>query len=191
MKRAVIVQGLGFGDEGKGATVDFLARELAADLVVRYAAVRRPGTTWCCPMAVATLLPSSAPDLGRCGDLPRRADDHQPAGNAQEAHAGDDRRGPVPQTAGPSAHCIDRLPPAAQSPPRTGEGRNATAPAAMESARRGITGSSTGRTRCSPPTSRIVRRLAASWNCCGNEYCWQLRSLWTMFPPKSTGVWKF
>ncbi|MGO9115206.1 MAG: adenylosuccinate synthetase [Thermoguttaceae bacterium] len=36
MKRAVIVQGLGFGDEGKGATVDFLSRELAADLVVRY-----------------------------------------------------------------------------------------------------------------------------------------------------------
>ncbi len=36
MKRAVIVQGLGFGDEGKGATVDFLARELRADLVVRY-----------------------------------------------------------------------------------------------------------------------------------------------------------
>lgn len=36
MKRAVIVQGLGFGDEGKGATVDFLTRELRADLVVRY-----------------------------------------------------------------------------------------------------------------------------------------------------------
>jgi adenylosuccinate synthase len=36
MKRAVIVQGLGFGDEGKGATVDFLARELGAELVVRY-----------------------------------------------------------------------------------------------------------------------------------------------------------
>lgn len=36
MKRAVIVQGLGFGDEGKGATVDFLTRELGADLVVRY-----------------------------------------------------------------------------------------------------------------------------------------------------------
>ncbi len=36
MKRAVIVQGLGFGDEGKGATVDFLTRELSADLVVRY-----------------------------------------------------------------------------------------------------------------------------------------------------------
>lgn len=36
MKRAVIVQGLGFGDEGKGATVDFLARELSADLVARF-----------------------------------------------------------------------------------------------------------------------------------------------------------
>lgn len=36
MQRAVIVQGLGFGDEGKGATVDFLARELRVDLVVRY-----------------------------------------------------------------------------------------------------------------------------------------------------------
>jgi adenylosuccinate synthase len=35
MKRAVIIQGLGFGDEGKGATVDFLTRELSADLVVR------------------------------------------------------------------------------------------------------------------------------------------------------------
>ncbi len=36
MKRAIVVQGLGFGDEGKGATVDFLTRELSADLVVRY-----------------------------------------------------------------------------------------------------------------------------------------------------------
>jgi adenylosuccinate synthase len=36
MKRAVITIGLGFGDEGKGATVDFLARRLEADLVVRY-----------------------------------------------------------------------------------------------------------------------------------------------------------
>jgi adenylosuccinate synthase len=36
MKRAVITVGLGFGDEGKGATVDFLTRELDADLVVRY-----------------------------------------------------------------------------------------------------------------------------------------------------------
>src|SRR6478752_7118385 len=36
MKRAVITVGLGFGDEGKGATVDFLTRKLEADLVVRY-----------------------------------------------------------------------------------------------------------------------------------------------------------
>ena len=36
MQHAVIVQGLGFGDEGKGATVDFLCRELGAELVVRY-----------------------------------------------------------------------------------------------------------------------------------------------------------
>jgi adenylosuccinate synthase len=36
MKRAVITVGLGFGDEGKGATVDFLTRKLEADLVIRY-----------------------------------------------------------------------------------------------------------------------------------------------------------
>jgi adenylosuccinate synthase len=36
MDRAIITVGLGFGDEGKGATVDFLARALDADLVVRY-----------------------------------------------------------------------------------------------------------------------------------------------------------
>src|SRR4051795_5248276 len=36
MKRAVITVGLGFGDEGKGAAVDFLARHFEADLVVRY-----------------------------------------------------------------------------------------------------------------------------------------------------------
>jgi adenylosuccinate synthase len=36
VKRAVITVGLGFGDEGKGATVDFLTRELGADLVIRY-----------------------------------------------------------------------------------------------------------------------------------------------------------
>ena len=34
--KAIITVGLGFGDEGKGATVDFLTRELKADLVVRY-----------------------------------------------------------------------------------------------------------------------------------------------------------
>ncbi|MBA4187099.1 MAG: adenylosuccinate synthetase [Planctomycetaceae bacterium] len=36
VKRAVITVGLGFGDEGKGATVDFLTRDLGADLVIRY-----------------------------------------------------------------------------------------------------------------------------------------------------------
>ena len=34
--RAIITVGLGFGDEGKGATVDYLARQHQADLVVRY-----------------------------------------------------------------------------------------------------------------------------------------------------------
>jgi adenylosuccinate synthase len=36
MKRAIVTVGLGFGDEGKGASVDFLARHYGADLVVRY-----------------------------------------------------------------------------------------------------------------------------------------------------------
>src|SRR5215472_8223796 len=36
MKRAIITVGLGFGDEGKGATVDYLTRHFGADLVVRY-----------------------------------------------------------------------------------------------------------------------------------------------------------
>src|SRR5262249_27789272 len=36
MKRAIITVGLGFGDEGKGATVDYLTRLYEADLVVRY-----------------------------------------------------------------------------------------------------------------------------------------------------------
>lgn len=34
--RAIIVFGLGFGDEGKGATVDYIAREQNSDLVVKY-----------------------------------------------------------------------------------------------------------------------------------------------------------
>jgi adenylosuccinate synthase len=36
MKRAIITVGLGFGDEGKGATVDFLTGMYDADLVIRY-----------------------------------------------------------------------------------------------------------------------------------------------------------
>src|ERR1700758_2863333 len=36
MRRAIITVGLGFGDEGKGATVDYLTRHYDADLIVRY-----------------------------------------------------------------------------------------------------------------------------------------------------------
>jgi len=36
MKKAVIVAGMAYGDEAKGATVDFLCRDLGASLVVRY-----------------------------------------------------------------------------------------------------------------------------------------------------------
>jgi adenylosuccinate synthase len=36
MKRGIITVGLSFGDEGKGATVDYLTRQYDADLVVRY-----------------------------------------------------------------------------------------------------------------------------------------------------------
>ena len=36
VRRAHIVQGLAFGDEGKGTMVDYLCREYDAPLVVRY-----------------------------------------------------------------------------------------------------------------------------------------------------------
>src|SRR5262249_25615188 len=36
MKRAAVVIGMAFGDEGKGATVDALCRHLSADFVVRF-----------------------------------------------------------------------------------------------------------------------------------------------------------
>jgi adenylosuccinate synthase len=45
MKRAIITVGLGFGDEGKGATVDFLARKFEADLIVRYCGGSQAGHT--------------------------------------------------------------------------------------------------------------------------------------------------
>lgn len=35
-RKAIVTVGMGFGDEGKGATVDFLVRAVDADLVVRY-----------------------------------------------------------------------------------------------------------------------------------------------------------
>ena len=43
MKRAVVTVGLGFGDEGKGATVDYLCRTLPADLVIRYSGGSQAG----------------------------------------------------------------------------------------------------------------------------------------------------
>ena len=42
-KRAIVTVGLGFGDEGKGATVDFLTRQLGAQLVVRYSGGAQAG----------------------------------------------------------------------------------------------------------------------------------------------------
>jgi adenylosuccinate synthase len=36
MSKAILVQGLAYGDEAKGATVDFLCRQLPVDLVVRF-----------------------------------------------------------------------------------------------------------------------------------------------------------
>jgi adenylosuccinate synthase len=43
MKRAIITVGLGFGDEGKGATVDLLCRQFNADLVIRYSGGSQAG----------------------------------------------------------------------------------------------------------------------------------------------------
>ena len=41
--KAIITVGLGFGDEGKGAAVDYLVRELGADLVIRYSGGTQAG----------------------------------------------------------------------------------------------------------------------------------------------------
>lgn len=43
MKRAIITVGMGFGDEGKGATVDYLCRKYDAGLVVRYCGGHQAG----------------------------------------------------------------------------------------------------------------------------------------------------
>jgi adenylosuccinate synthase len=45
MKRAIITVGLGFGDEGKGAAVDYLTRKYEADLVIRYCGGSQAGHT--------------------------------------------------------------------------------------------------------------------------------------------------
>src|SRR5712664_3469074 len=36
MNKAIIVAGMAYGDEAKGATVDFLCRDLGAGLIIRY-----------------------------------------------------------------------------------------------------------------------------------------------------------
>src|SRR4029453_2931778 len=41
--KAIITVGLGFGDEGKGAVVDFLVRQFQAGLVVRYSGGAQAG----------------------------------------------------------------------------------------------------------------------------------------------------
>ncbi|HUE74338.1 MAG TPA: adenylosuccinate synthetase [Pirellulaceae bacterium] len=41
--KAIVTVGLGFGDEGKGATVDYLVRQLGAELVVRYSGGAQAG----------------------------------------------------------------------------------------------------------------------------------------------------
>jgi adenylosuccinate synthase len=43
VRRSIITVGLGFGDEGKGATADHLCRRLGADLVVRYSGGSQAG----------------------------------------------------------------------------------------------------------------------------------------------------
>jgi hypothetical protein len=71
MKRAVITVGLGFGDEGKGATVDFLTRALEADLVVRYCGGSQAGHNVELPDGrPGTPSPSSAPAPWRAPTLP-------------------------------------------------------------------------------------------------------------------------
>jgi len=69
MRRAIITVGLGFGDEGKGATVDYLTREYEATWWCGTAAGARPGTTSSCRTAAATPSRSSGP--ARSPPLPR------------------------------------------------------------------------------------------------------------------------
>ncbi len=72
MKRAVITVGLGFGDEGKGATVDFLTRRLEADLVVRYCGGSQAGHNVLLPDGRRhTFSQFGAGTLARASDPPR------------------------------------------------------------------------------------------------------------------------
>jgi len=77
MKRASSWQGLGFGDEGKGATVDFSTREFAADLcgplLWRIAGCSQRGVArW----PTAHLFAIRSWHLGRAGDVLVRICDH-------------------------------------------------------------------------------------------------------------------
>jgi adenylosuccinate synthase len=72
MKRAIITVGLGFGDEGKGATVDFLARRLEADLVIRYCGGSQAGHNVQLPDGRRhTFSQFGAGTLSRASDPPR------------------------------------------------------------------------------------------------------------------------
>jgi adenylosuccinate synthase len=72
MKRAIITVGLGFGDEGKGATVDFLTRRLEADLVVRYCGGSQAGHNVELPDGRRhTFSQFGAGTLARASDPPR------------------------------------------------------------------------------------------------------------------------
>ena len=61
MKRVIITVGLGFGDEGKGAAVDYLTRRMKPHSWFATAAAARPGTTYSSPTAAGTPFRSSAP----------------------------------------------------------------------------------------------------------------------------------
>ena len=72
MRRALLTVGLGFGDEGKGATVDFLARRFEADLVVRYSGGSQAGHNVVLPDGRRhTFAQFGAGTLARTADPPR------------------------------------------------------------------------------------------------------------------------
>ena len=58
--KAIVTVGLGFGDEGKGATVDYLTRQFRSDLVVRYSGGAQAAHNVVLPMEHATHFRSLA-----------------------------------------------------------------------------------------------------------------------------------
>src|SRR5882757_7170483 len=72
MRRAILTVGLGFGDEGKGATVDYLTREYNADLIVRYCGGSQAGHNVQLPDGRRhTFSQLGAGTLARSADPPR------------------------------------------------------------------------------------------------------------------------